>query len=146
MFKKKNSGTVKEHSHELNAFLGEEIEYHGLLNFVGTVRIDGVFHGEIQSEGILILGEKALVHGQISVRSLLSNGKIVGKISATKKVVMQKKSLFEGEMSTPALVVEEGAFLAGDIIMDSSANTAPEKNMQEQAQQDDAQIPNNEEI
>ena len=39
---------------EINAFLGAGTVYQGKLTFQGAVRVDGVFSGEISSEGALI--------------------------------------------------------------------------------------------
>ena len=48
-------GNKKGDHSELNAFLGVGTEYRGKLDFVGTVRIDGQFEGEISTDGDLIL-------------------------------------------------------------------------------------------
>ena len=41
---------------EINAFLGTGTVYEGKLSFQGSVRIDGMYTGQIQSEGTLIVG------------------------------------------------------------------------------------------
>lgn len=114
-FKKSFSGS--DHSGSLNAFLGAGTEYRGRLDFVGTVRIDGAFHGEIVSDGSLVLGREAVVHGQISVGTIFSNGSVVGDVVASQKAVLQKHSTLEGSLCAPALVIEEGAALEGNVDM-----------------------------
>ncbi|MGE4292080.1 MAG: polymer-forming cytoskeletal protein [Desulfovibrio sp.] len=116
-FKKNLSGAGERSSNELNAFLGAGTEYSGRLDFVGTVRIDGVFHGEISSDGTLVLGKDALIKGQIKIGTLISNGQIYGDVSASTKAVMQKHSILDGSLRTPALVVEEGATIEGGVEM-----------------------------
>lgn len=116
-FKKKLSGAGERSSNELNAFLGAGTEYRGRLDFVGTVRIDGLFHGEISSDGTLVLGKDAVIKGQIEIGTLISNGQIFGDVSASIKAVMQKHSTLDGSLRTPALVVEEGATIEGDVEM-----------------------------
>ncbi len=121
-FKKAISGAIESHSGELNAFLGAGTEYRGRLDFVGTVRIDGIFHGEIVSEGSLVLGREAVIQGQISVGNLFSNGTVVGDVDVKTKAVLQKHSTLEGSLRAPALVVEEGASLQGDVEMSRNAS------------------------
>lgn len=120
-FKKRLAGSIDSHSGELNAFLGAGTEYRGRLDFVGTVRIDGVFHGEIVSEGVLVLGREATVHGQVSVGTLYSNGTVVGDVVASNKAVLQQYSALEGSLRAPALVVEEGAALEGNVEMSAKS-------------------------
>lgn len=106
-------------SNELNAFLGAGTEYTGRLDFVGTVRIDGVFHGEITSDGTLVLGKEAVIEGQVRVGTLSSNGRISGDVEVKGKAVLQRNAVLIGSLKTPALVVEEGAVIEGGIEMSS---------------------------
>ena len=54
---------------EINAFLGAGTVYQGKLTFQGAVRVDGVFSGEITSEGALIAGKDAVKPGWTSGNS-----------------------------------------------------------------------------
>lgn len=109
-------GTDSSHN-TLNAFLGHGTEYSGRLEFVGTVRIDGAFKGEVVSEGALVLGKDASFEGSIRVGTFVSNGQVDGEVVATRKAVLQKHSALAGSLSTPALVVEEGANIEGTVEM-----------------------------
>ncbi|MDD4732456.1 MAG: polymer-forming cytoskeletal protein [Desulfovibrio sp.] len=120
-FRKKLSGAGERSGNELNAFLGAGTEYTGSLDFVGTVRIDGIFDGEISSEGTLVLGKDAVIRGTIHIGSLISNGRIFGDVVASGKAVLQKHSTLDGSLATQALVVEEGATVEGDVVMHDGA-------------------------
>lgn len=122
MFSKK-----KSNDSELNAFLGVGTEYRGKLDFVGAVRIDGQFEGEISTEGDLILGRKATVTGTINVGRLTSCGRIRGDVTVKERTVLEKTSVLEGSLSTPVLVVEQGAVLEGAISMTKAAETVRPK-------------------
>ena len=102
---------------EINAFLGSGTIYEGKLNFQGSVRIDGIFTGEVQSEGTLIVGKDAKVQGQVWVGQLVLSGNFQGEVLASKKVVLHKTAHLLGSLKTPVLVVEEGAKLEGEIVM-----------------------------
>lgn len=104
---------------EINAFLGSGTVYQGKLNFQGSVRIDGNFTGEVQSEGTLIVGKEANVNGQLKVGQLILSGHVEGEIFASKKVVLHKTANLIGSLSTPILVMEEGAKVEGQIAMGS---------------------------
>jgi len=112
MFSKKKNAEA-----ELNAFLGVGTEYRGKLDFVGAVRIDGRFEGEIHTDGDLILGRKATVTGTVNVGRLTSCGQIRGDVTVKERTVLEKTSVLEGSLSTPVLVVEQGAIIEGSVIM-----------------------------
>ena len=102
---------------EINAFLGAGTNYHGKLHFQGAVRIDGNFQGEVVSEGTLVIGQEAVVDGQVKVGQLVLSGKIKGEVEAKNKVVLHKTANLQGNIRTPVLVVEEGAVLEGALVM-----------------------------
>ena len=52
---------------EINAFLGAGTVYQGKLTFQGAVRVDGVFSGEIVSDGALIAGKDAVIEARLDV-------------------------------------------------------------------------------
>ena len=102
---------------EFNAYLGAGTAYQGQLSFLGTVRIDGEYTGEIKSEGTLILGKEAKVRGQIQVAQLILSGTIEGDIVVAKKTQMHKTAKLIGNIITPILAMEEGACLQGRVQM-----------------------------
>ncbi len=103
---------------QINAFLGTGTNYEGKLSFQGSVRIDGDFHGEIESEGTLIVGKDARLEGAFRVGQFVLSGTVHGKVIAEKKTVLHKESHFLGTLHTPVLVVEEGAELRGRVNME----------------------------
>ena len=116
---------------EINAFLGAGTNYHGKLHFQGAVRIDGNFQGEVVSEGTLVIGQDAVVDGQVKVGQLVLSGRIKGEVEAKNKVVLHKTANLQGNIRTPVLVVEEGAVLEGQLVMgslDTAKSAKPEKN------------------
>jgi len=116
---------------EINAFLGAGTNYQGKLHFQGAVRIDGNFQGEVVSDGTLVVGQEAVVEGQIKVGQLVLSGNIQGEVEAKNKVVLHKTANLQGNIRTPVLVVEEGAVLEGQLLMgslDTAANGSSKTN------------------
>ncbi|WP_319469545.1 polymer-forming cytoskeletal protein [uncultured Pseudodesulfovibrio sp.] len=107
----------KSDNSELNAFLGVGTEYRGKLDFVGTVRIDGRFEGEISTDGDLILGRKASITGTVKVGRLTSCGRIEGDVVVKERSMLEKTSVLTGSLKTPVLVVEKGAVIEGSLAM-----------------------------
>lgn len=105
---------------EINAFLGTGTTYEGNLSFQGSVRIDGSFKGEIESKGTLITGKEAQVNGVVKVGQFVTSGTTQGEVIAKDKAILHKTAHLTGQLTTPKLVIEEGAIFEGTISMKTS--------------------------
>ena len=52
-------------------FLGRGVDFKGVINFDGTVRIDGRLEGEVHTKGTLVIGEHAIIKGMITAGTLI---------------------------------------------------------------------------
>ena len=101
----------------LTAFIDQGSEFEGKLSFKDTVRIDGTFTGEIQSENTLIVGETGEIHATIRSRSVLISGAVEGNVQASRQLVLHKTARLQGDVETPSITVEEGAVFNGNLKM-----------------------------
>ena len=67
-------------------FVGKGARFKGSLSFEGTVRIDGRLEGEIHAKGTVIIGEPAIIEGDVNADTVISGGRVTGNIVASKKV------------------------------------------------------------
>jgi cytoskeletal protein CcmA (bactofilin family) len=101
----------------IRAFLGEGTEFEGLLNFDGTVRVDGRFKGEVHTADCLIIGETGFVEGEIKAGHFIVMGTFSGNVKAANKVEILSTGRITGNVLSPALIVQEGGILEGNIVM-----------------------------
>ena len=106
-------------SSNLSAFIDQGSQFEGKLSFKDTVRIDGTFRGEITSENTLIVGESGEVQASVESNSVVVSGTVIGDIKARRQVVLHKTAKLAGDVTTPSLIVEEGAVFNGQIKMTS---------------------------
>ncbi|MFW6324467.1 MAG: bactofilin family protein [Desulfovibrionales bacterium] len=102
---------------DIIAFLGAGTFFEGKLSFKGSVRIDGDFQGEVESDGTLVVGREAHLRGTVRVGQLVLSGKLTGEIIATEKITLHRQADLQGTVRTPVLVVEEGGVMEGDVLM-----------------------------
>lgn len=88
-------------------------EFEGKLCFQGTVRINGVFRGEIYTPDTLIIGEDARVQGRIQAGVVVISGEVTGDVHAKHRVEIHKPAIFKGDILAPSLSVEEGVIFEG---------------------------------
>lgn len=105
---------------DIKAFLGTGSRFEGKLSFDEMVRLDGSFTGEIRSSDTLIVGETAVIAGDILVGALILSGRFTGKIVATDRVELLAPAQVEGSIETPSLKIEEKVIFNGDISMVSA--------------------------
>lgn len=100
---------------ELHALLGEGASFEGMLTFEGRVRIDGTFHGKVQSPGVLILGHHADIDAQIEVGTLIVlGGTLRGQVRATKAVELHPDARVYANVTAPQLMIDRGAVFEGE--------------------------------
>jgi cytoskeletal protein CcmA (bactofilin family) len=105
--------TMSQITHTL---LGPDASFEGKLEFEGDVRIDGRFRGEIVSSDRLIIGEGAVVHGNLQVGTLVLNGSLEGQIHVRDSAELQAGRLV-GELYAGSLQVAKGVILDGGVHM-----------------------------
>lgn len=98
---------------DIVGLLGKGTSFEGKLFFEGTVRIDGAFTGEVSTDGLLVIGEQALVHAQVKADTVIILGEMHGNIYASKVVEIKGKGKVFGDIHTPSLIVDEGVFFEG---------------------------------
>jgi cytoskeletal protein CcmA (bactofilin family) len=113
----------------LTAFIDQGSEFEGKLSFKDTVRIDGCFRGEIASENTLIVGESGEIEACIRSKNVVISGSVDGDVIASQKVVLHKTARVNGNIQTPSLVMEEGAWVSGQVKMPGGADTKSAANL-----------------
>lgn len=101
-------------------FLGKGVDFKGKAKFSGSVRIDGLFDGQILSQDTLVISEQGVVKGEIACETLICSGKIEGNIVASQKVQLLKPAVLIGSIRTPSFSVEEGVLYQGMCDMGAS--------------------------
>jgi cytoskeletal protein CcmA (bactofilin family) len=88
----------------------------GQITFEKISRVHGELLGEVYAKpgSTLILGETAVIEGNIDADTLIIDGYVKGDVSAKTKVVLSRTSRVIGSIKTPSLIVEFGAYFEGN--------------------------------
>jgi cytoskeletal protein CcmA (bactofilin family) len=102
----------------VTSVLGPGIIWRGNLRGSGGVRIEGAFEGEINIQGMVVVGET----GRVTCENLQANvvivaGSVRGSITAEKLEIRGTGRVW-GNVVTAAFSTEEGAFLRGQVRME----------------------------
>lgn len=102
----------------VTSVIGPGVVWKGKLSGKGGVRIEGTLDGDINLQGMLVVGET----GRVTCETLRANvvvvaGAVRGDITAEKLEIRSSGRVW-GNVITAAFSTEEGAFLRGQVTME----------------------------
>ncbi|HEY1612505.1 MAG TPA: polymer-forming cytoskeletal protein [Rhizomicrobium sp.] len=116
------------------SIISSDLVVNGTLTSTGDIQIDGRVEGDVHSVG-LVIGEKALILGDVLAEDVTIRGRVNGGIRA-RKVLLCSSCHVEGNILHEAFAVEAGAFfegncrhsdnpLAGELVRQGGATAQP---------------------
>lgn len=102
----------------ITSVIADGVNLRGKLTGGGGVRVEGAYDGEIELDGLLVIGQTGRVTCQLlRARHVIVAGALRGNILA-EKVEIRATGRVWGDVTTVAMATEEGAFLRGQIKME----------------------------
>src|ERR1700746_1142227 len=114
-----NSNPMAEHGGK--DILSSDVEMKGSMKFQKELLIDGKVEGDINSDGILTVGENAEIRGEIKTKSITVYGKVHGNITVAERCELKSKCVLQGDLKAARLTIEEGATFIGKSEVTSGA-------------------------
>lgn len=100
----------------ISTLISEGCVLDGNFKAPAFVRIDGQVSGDVTVEEGLIVGEKAIITGNIVTREILVYGMVTGNIT-TNSLEIKHTGKISGDIKTQLLQVENGGFYNGSLTM-----------------------------
>jgi cytoskeletal protein CcmA (bactofilin family) len=115
--------------------LNSDVEIKGTLKFTGELTFEGKLDGEVQTEGLLVVGDSAVITGNINAQAVSVRGKVNGNIIAKERIDLKAKAELFGDVRSAKLVIEEGVTFVGktEVNPNKVAPTVPPGRTQEVA-------------
>ena len=106
-------------SREGVTLIGEEAFFHGTMSAKGSLRVEGVFEGDISDAVDVEIGVKGRILGNVASESVVVAGEVVGNLVASRSVELLSSSRVAGDIRTPKLKIEDGSSFDGSCAMGS---------------------------
>ncbi|MBN1698926.1 MAG: polymer-forming cytoskeletal protein [Spirochaetales bacterium] len=116
---KNNEPVVKE---KIRTTLGKETNFNGIMRFRDSLKIDGVFQGEIVSKGFLYIESGATITADIRVGSIVIGGIVKGNVEATERLEILSTGQVFGNIRTSKLKIADGVIFDGKCEMIRNPN------------------------
>jgi len=98
-----------------STFLDASSVFEGVIHSSEPLRLDGRVIGEIHCEHSVAIGESARIEATIRADTVVIAGEVRGEVHAARKITLAATARMVGELTTPGIVIEEGAELVGRI-------------------------------
>jgi cytoskeletal protein CcmA (bactofilin family) len=109
-------GLGKKKPPPIRSLIGEGVIVRGDIRFDEGLRIDGEVRGDVEaSDGrsILVISEKARVHGKVRACHVIINGEVCGPVHSDELLELQPKARVEGDIRYQTLEMHQGAQVDG---------------------------------
>ena len=91
--------------------IGEDLKITGNVSSKGEIHLDGQVSGDVSCVA-LVLGESAMLEGNVIAEDVVIRGRLTGSIRAL-RVTLQAMSHVEGDVYHQSIALEQGAFFEG---------------------------------
>jgi cytoskeletal protein CcmA (bactofilin family) len=102
---------------KIETVIGEGAEVKGSLLVSGAVYVNGHVRGDVESDGIVTIGDRGEVEGDVKAPYVVVGGKLRGHVDASVKVELLGTAMVGGDIRSPKLVMAEGAMFEGNCEM-----------------------------
>ena len=98
------------------------VEVSGDILFADALHVSGKVTGKVISEtGSLVIEQAGEVQADVDVGICVIRGVLRGNVNGKSRVEIYKTARVQGDITSPVLLVEEGALLSGAITMTKEA-------------------------
>ncbi|UCC65678.1 MAG: polymer-forming cytoskeletal protein [Anaerolineae bacterium] len=101
---------------KIETVIGPTASFRGEIRSDGSIRIDGVYDGSIETAGNLIIGEQAKIMADISAHHVSVAGAVKGDIQANRVEVLETGCIW-GDLTVNAFTLDDGGFVSGQVSM-----------------------------
>ena len=117
-------GTASSVNGSTTTVIGQGATLVGNMQLKGCSEIAGQVEGEVVSEDRIIIAETAVVDGQVRGAEVIVYGTVNGDITAERLLALKDRARVTGNISSSALVIEEGVYFDGKCSMQNAQQTA----------------------
>src|SRR6266700_7936423 len=96
--------------------IGESIVIKGDVSGGGDVYLDGELEGSVElPDASLTVGSGGRIRANLQARSIVVQGRVDGNLYGLERAELKKSATVVGDIYTPRIAIEDGAFLEGNV-------------------------------
>jgi len=119
VFRGKGKSTPKTQAppvEKIGTVIGPTASFRGTIRTDGSIRIDGIYEGRIETAGNLIISDQAKILADVSAHNVSVAGAVKGDISANRVEVLETGRIW-GDLTVNSFTLDDGGFVSGQVHM-----------------------------
>lgn len=104
-------------SGKIDNILGTNTSFNGTIKSDGNIRIDGIFQGQVETAGNVIVGPSAQVLADIRANSVQVWGAVRGNVLAQGRLEILPDGRVWGDIQVGSLMIDGGGMFRGQCVM-----------------------------
>lgn len=117
MFNKEAKREIEQQVSGSTTHIASGTSFEGNIESLGNIRIDGVIVGNVKCKAKIVMGESALVEGNVISQNAEIAGEVRGLIEVTDLLVLKPTGIVNGDIVANKMVVESGGAFNGQCKM-----------------------------
>ena len=110
------------------AQIGKSVVVKGELSGSEDLYVDGRVEGSITlKNNSLTIGPNGQVKANVDAKGIVVQGRLEGNVTASDRAEFRKSAVFDGDVTTQRISIEEGAYLKGKVDIQGKADKAAGK-------------------
>ena len=93
--------------------INSNASFYGDMNFSKSLCVNGFYKGNINANGLLILGHQAKFEGEIRCDEVIIAGEVKGNVYAKNRVELLDTAKLYGDIETASLKIADGVVFEG---------------------------------
>ena len=126
--------------------VGNDVVIKGNLKSPSNILVNGIVKGKVKTETDANIGETAKVEGSVEGKNVTIAGEIQGNVIAQESLKVEGTGKIAGDISTPGLVIQQGAIFTGKCEMSAESNPTEEGAEGEKKEEEIEEILETEEV
>jgi cytoskeletal protein CcmA (bactofilin family) len=111
---------MSKHAATSMTFIGEGTRIMGDMSVEHDLRVEGSIKGAVSVGGTLVLSITGSIEGDVVSRAASLAGRLLGNVHVQERLMLEEKSVLQGDLHARELVVQEGAIFQGNCRMDTT--------------------------
>jgi len=125
---KHNTEIIRREKMGQVAIIGQSIQIKGELTGNEDLTIDGTVEGNIQlKDNSLTIGPNGNIKADINAKKVTIVGEVQGNVTAEETVEIRESGKLRGNITTPRLIIADGAFFKGSVEMERKPGMVKDK-------------------
>jgi len=129
-----NPSVADAHAHQKHAptsastvtLIAKTCHVEGEIKGAGEVRIEGTVKGKLDCSALVLIAQGGRVEAELRAETITIAGRLKGDAYASQKIELTPTAEVEGDISSPRILIREGATFEGQVLMTGKkADKAP---------------------